>query len=93
MKCKPGFFEGFSWGPEFEFLSWPIVEPVEDVVQLFLGECCEVGSLGEVLADEAVCVFVYGPVIGGVRAGKVDVHVQCLFKRFEGGEFFAVVKG
>lgn len=93
LKCKPSFFECFSWGPESEFLPWSIVEPVEDVVQLFLGDGRKVSPLGQVLPDKAVCILIDGPVGGGVGAGEVDVDAQFSLKRLECGELLAVVHG
>ena len=63
------------------------------MLQVLVGNFCEVSFLGEVLADETVGVFVDGAFVGGVGVGEVDVHVEALGEVFVPSEFSAVVNG
>ena len=73
--------------------SWPLVELVFDRLNLSFGELGEVAALGEVLAQEAVEIFIAAALPSGVWLSEVargierDVD-QCVF-----GELAAVVPG
>ena len=76
-----------------ESFSGSIVEFLGDGIQVALGECGEVASFGQVLADEAVEIFVGTALPGGVGIGEVDVDAEVFFDAFESGKFQAVVEG
>jgi hypothetical protein len=52
------FVEDFGGFEPVECLSWAVVEFVGDCVEFYLCVARQVGSFGEVLAQEAVGVFV-----------------------------------
>ena len=56
---------GFKRCPETKHFSGPIVEAVSDFVEVFLGVDAQVDPLGQILADEAIRVFVDGGVAIG----------------------------
>ena len=64
--------EEFSGSFPSQSFSWPGVEPPCNVVELVLGEQREVGSFGQVLAEQAVGVFADAPLPGSVWMGEVD---------------------
>jgi hypothetical protein len=47
--------------PETQHFSGPIVEVVSDFVEVFLGVDAQVNPFGQILADEAIGVFVGRP--------------------------------
>ena len=87
MKCTSGFLEELSRCSVVESFSRSIVEFLDDVVQVALGEGMQVGFLGDVLAEQAVGVFVCAALPGAVGIGEVDVGVEVFLDGFEVGEF------
>lgn len=65
--------EEFSGSFPFRSFSWPDVEPPCDVVELVLRKKREIGSFGQILAEQAVGVFADTPLPGRVRVCEVDV--------------------
>jgi len=53
----------------------------------------EVGPFGEILADEAIGIFVEAALPGMIGVGKVGIGPENLGKQLVQGEFFAVVVG
>src|SRR5580693_7171016 len=56
--CKEEVAEGFGGGGVAEDAAGPGVEPGGDVVEVVLAVAGQVGALGEVVAEQAVCVLV-----------------------------------
>src|SRR5580693_5581995 len=56
--CKEEVAEGFGGGGVAEDAAGPGVEPGGDVVEVVLAVAGQVGDLGEVVAEQAVCVLV-----------------------------------
>ena len=59
------------WCVPAKAFSGPVVEFFLYFVNLFVGDVAEVGSFGEILADEAVGVFIEPSFPGMVGMGKV----------------------
>lgn len=57
-------------------LAGPVVEFRGDCVEVFLGVSGQVGSLGEVLAQQAVGVLVGAALPGAVGVAEVHLHVE-----------------
>ena len=83
----------FVGGFEAEAFARAIVEDVGDGGALVLGEGGEVGAFGEVLADQAVSIFVGAAFPGVVRSGEVDRDLEFSFDGFIGVKLSAVVGG
>ena len=68
-----------SWEEEFcgcfpaEGFAWSCVEQHGDIVELFLGEDAEIAAFGQVLAEQAVGIFVDAALPWAVRVGEVDL--------------------
>ena len=52
------------------------VQPIGDGVQLTLGVARQVCALGQVLAQQAICILVGATLPGAVRIGKEDLDRQ-----------------
>lgn len=94
MKCNTGeLLEAFCWCPVAECFSGPIVERLDDGLQVGVVEVSQVGFLGQVLPEEAVGILVGASLPGTVGIGEVDVGLEEFFEMFERGKFFSVVHG
>lgn len=62
-----------------------------DLVNLLIGDFAEVGSPGEVLANEAVGVFIESSLLRMVRMGKKACRFEDFIDELMNGEFFAVI--
>ena len=94
MKCNTSeLLEAFCRCPVVECFSGPIVERLNDGLQVGVVEVSQVGFLREVLTDESVGVFVGASLPRTVGIGEVDVGLEEFFKVFESGKFFSVVEG
>jgi hypothetical protein len=71
----------FVRGAEVVAFAGAVVELVGDGVAGFLGEVIEAGAFGEVLADEAVGVFVGAAFPSLVRVGEVDLGAESALER------------
>ena len=65
---------GFCWCSVAEAEPRPVVEFCGDVVELIGGPGVEVGSLGEVLAEQTVGVLVAAALPRGLGVAEVDLH-------------------
>ena len=63
-------FVGFAGGVEAEAFAGSVVEFVGDLLQLLCGVDGQVGALREVLADQAVDVFVASALVWAVGSAK-----------------------
>ena len=79
--------EDLVWCLEVEDFARPVVEPLSDDVEVVLGVCAEVGSLGEILSDEAVGVFVAAALPGAVGIGEPDLDAGILGELSMSGHF------
>src|SRR6266508_1894991 len=68
--------EGFGGGAPAEGLAWAGVECERDGGELVGAVSAEVGPSGEVLAEQAVGVFVAAALPGAVRIAEVDVEAD-----------------
>src|SRR3954465_10717499 len=74
--CDEVFVEYLGWILPVEGLSWSSVEFAGDRVEVVLGPGAEVGAgAGEVLAQQAVGVFVAAALPRAVRVAEVDLAV------------------
>ena len=83
----------FEGSAEAEAAARAVVEVSGDLCALLLGESGEVGAFGEILAEEAIGVFVGAAFPGVVRGGEVEASVQLAGDIFEAMKFGAVVRG
>ena len=72
VECALGQ-EELGWCSPAQSFPWPGVEQPRDVIQLFLGKHGQVGSLGQILAKQAVGVFHDAPLPGSMRMGEVNI--------------------
>ena len=94
MKCNTSeLLEAFCRCPVVECFSGPIVERLNDGLQVGVVEVSQVGFLREVLTDESVGVFVGASLPRTVGIGEVDAGLEEFFELFEFGKFFSVVQG
>src|SRR3954469_6257623 len=75
-----------------EALSGPVVERICDFIELLLGVVGKRAALGDVLANEAVMVFVEPALPGSMRLGEVTTRACGLSDRLVAAEFRAVVQ-
>jgi hypothetical protein len=73
--------------------SWSGIEFEGDVIQVILGEAGQVGSLGQVLAQQAVGVFVRSALPWAVRIGEVHLDAGALGQLLVSAHFLALVVG
>jgi hypothetical protein len=66
--------EAFGGGVPAEGFAWSAVEFGGDGGEVFAGVAGEVGAFGEVLAEQAVGVFVGSALPGRVWVAEVDGH-------------------
>src|SRR5437773_6061361 len=67
--------ELLGWLLPVESFAWSVVERGGGGVELFLAVSGEVGSLGEVLAEQPVGVLVAASLPGAVRVAEIHVDV------------------
>jgi hypothetical protein len=60
------------WGHEVEDFARSVVESFGDDVEIILAVPAEVGSLGQILADEAICIFVAAALPRAVGIAEPD---------------------
>ena len=75
-----------------EAAARPVVEFGCDVVAVPLGEITEMNALGQILAEEAIGVFVGAAFPGVVRSGEVDLRAECAFQLFIAVELRPVIR-
>src|SRR5258708_28356091 len=88
---KDGAEVDFVRGEEAEAAARAVVEVGGDLVAEGLGQMAEGGPLGEILADQAVGIFVGAALPGVVRSGEVDGGAELTFEGLVAVEFDAVV--
>ena len=66
------FAHNFNWAFEVEALTWAHVQLQCDGIQFFLAVYRQVCAFGQVLADQAIDVFVAAALPRAVRVGEVD---------------------
>ena len=66
--------EQFGGAFEAEGFSWTGVQLPGNGIEFLLSEVTQVSSLGEVLPEQAVGVFIDATLPGAVRIGKVNFH-------------------
>ena len=74
-------------------LSWPMIEPVHDVVYLRLRQRIQGRAFGHILANQPIGVLVESPLPSMVEVGKIDGRVQRLGDRGMVGKLLAVIGG
>ena len=72
-------------------LSGSIVQSVDNSGKVLVCDVQKTRSLGVVLPQQAVRVFVESSLVGTVRVGKVDRHAQRAAERFVPGKLRTVV--
>ena len=85
--------EDFCWALPVEGLAGSGVERPCDGVEVVLGVATEVVSLGEILAQQAVGVFVDAALPWAVWVGEVDLDARLLGQFPMAGHFFSPVIG
>src|SRR5271169_6078907 len=78
-------------GFEAQGLSRTLIESQSDRIEMGLGDAREVGSSWEVLADQAVGVFVAAALPGTARVAEVDLHFGGGRKALVGMHLLALV--
>ncbi len=92
-RCVGDAVVDFVGRAEAEAAARAVVELGGESGALALGECGEVGALGQVLAEEPIGVFI-GPAFPGVvGSGKVDSGVEALLECFIHVELGTVISG
>ena len=67
---------GFKWCHEVHHFSWSIVGALGDFVEVFLRVNAQIDTLGQVLPDETIDVFVCRAQPGTVRITETDLDFQ-----------------
>src|SRR5689334_1418348 len=91
--CNEVGVEGFGGGGVVEGAAGAGVELVGDGVEVGLGVGGQVGAFGEVVADQAVGVFVGAALPGRMGVGEVDRDAGGDGELGVVGHFFALVPG
>ena len=76
-----------------EALAWPRIEPLRDGVQLALGVPRQIRALRQVLAQEAIGVFVTPTLPGAMRIGKEHLERETLSQPLMLRHLFAPIIG
>jgi len=79
---------GFQGCGNVETFSWARAQPMRDGVQLALRVARQVRALGQVLAQQAICVFIGAALPGAVRIGKKDLDREPLGQLLVLGHLF-----
>ena len=87
--CVKSFCRRFK----LQRLSWSLVELTSYFVQLRLRVYRQVRSLGEVLSQQPISVFIGSTLPRTLRIAEVDINVGRQGKLFVGREFLAPVPG
>src|SRR5262245_65017076 len=56
--------------------AWTLVQPQSDTIERRLWMQGKVGSLGEVLTQQAVGIFIRSALPGALRVTEVDLHIR-----------------
>ena len=88
-----GFGKHLSGGLVVQGFSAPLVELAGDGAELGLAEGSEVDSVGEVLAQQAVVVFVGAALPGALGIAEIDGDVGGECEAAVVGEFLAAALG
>jgi hypothetical protein len=72
LSVSDQFCEDLVWGHEVEDFARSVVESFGDDVEVVLGVVRQVGSLGKILADEAICIFVAAALPRAVGIAEPD---------------------
>ena len=78
---------------EVEARSWARIQPMGDGVQLALRIARQIGALRQILAHQAIRVFIGPAWPGAVRIGKEDLDGESLSQTFVLGHLFALIVG
>ena len=70
-----------------------MVEPIHDVMHLFVGQRIQCRAFGHILADQPVGVLVESAFPSMVGMGKIDRRVQRLADRGMVGKLLAIIGG
>ena len=76
-----------------EDFSWSVIEAFGDDVEVILAVSGKVGSLGEVLPDEAVGIFVAAALPGAIGIGEEDLNSGVVGQLGMSGHFSAAIIG
>jgi hypothetical protein len=76
-----------------ECLPGPVVKFFDNGLYLRLGEVLKAGSLGKVLSEQSVGVFVYAALIGGVGIGEVGGNSEFVGDSLMVVELGTVIEG
>ena len=82
LKCNTGDVVEFEFGEDFvrcteaEDFARPVIEGVLDGVEFVLSDEVEIHALGQVLADEAIGIFIGATLPRAVWITEEDVHAQ-----------------
>lgn len=85
--------EQFGGAFEAEGFSWAGVQLPGNGIEFFLREVSQVSSLGEVLSEQAVGVFVDAALPWAVRIGKVNFHAGGQGQALVLSHFLALIVG
>jgi hypothetical protein len=73
-RCNTGV-ESFCWRFKLQCFSWPFVELTSHFIQMGLRVYRQVGSLGEILSQQAIGVLIGAPLPGASRIAEVNIDV------------------
>jgi hypothetical protein len=83
----------FQGRGEVKTFSWARVPAMSNDIQLALRVPRQIGTLGQVLAQQPIGVFVGAALPGAVRVGKEDLDRQPLSQALMLGHLFAPIVG
>ena len=79
-------------GKVVQTLSWPIVDQIQDSIQLRIRNLCEISSSGEEETKQTVHILVAASLPGRMCIRKINLNLQSLLQFFESKELRAIVQ-
>jgi hypothetical protein len=74
-RCNTGL-QFTRWRLKAQGLSRALIETHRDLIEMSLRVDGQVGPLGEVLSQQAVCIFIAAALPGTLRITEVDLHLR-----------------
>ena len=90
---RNGLSKRISWGPEAKGFAWAIIEAEGDLIKVILTVDGQIRSVGEVLAQQTICVLVAAALPRALRITEVDSDISSDGEFPVIGQFGAPVPG
>ena len=93
MGRRNGLGESICRRLKSQRFAWALIQPQSDTIERKLWMQGKVGSLGELLTQQTVGIFIRSALPGALRVTEVNLHVGRDCKVLVIGHFFAAIPG